>query len=297
MVLNQISMTDDHVDRLIPHEAGVTSHLNRYSDILPFEYSTVKLDKNGDEKANEYINANFIPTPNWEKFNSWIVTKDNSDEHDLNYIACQGPTKSTVEDFWRMVKQENIGVVVMLWKLKEGGRPKWEQYWPDEGKTVSFTKSGISIECGTVEETSSNLYFRNLILTHRDSEEKHTIKHIQYSGWPDHGVPEETAFDDFDTLMETWIGESQRMHTEGKGEKFLVHCSAGIGRTGTLLTLMHILPKIKASADEGTPVPKIQIFSVLRKLREYRYHLVQTDVQYMFIYEYLSTYLKKLRLI
>ena len=297
-VLNQISMTRDHEFRLIPHLKGITAHLNRYSDILPYEYSAVKLDKGEDETANEYINANYIPTPYWNKFDLQIVTQSNCDEHDLDYIACQGPKSNTVDDFWRMVYQQNIGLIVMLCKLSEDGRPKCEQYWPDEGETSTYSKSGLSVTCNSIEDESKNIHHRTLTIQDTNTSESRTLKQIQYSGWPDHGVPKSSsAIEDFGNLIEYCLKESKRMHDEENGEKILFHCSAGIGRTGTLLTLIHLFNQIEHAVENETEIATIPVFSTLRRLREYRFHLVQTEVQYLFIYKYLSWYLKKIKVI
>ena len=296
-ILNQISMTEEHEKLLAKHQKGKTAHLNRYSDILPYKYSVVQLDTSDHADANSYINANYIPTPFCKNFNSHIITNKNCDENDLSFIACQGPKSNTVEDFWRMVKQQNIGVIVMLCRVTEGGRSKCEEYWPAQGEAVSYSKSGIHVACDRDESETENLHYRDITLTFTDSEESIKVKQIQYSGWPDHGVPQESALEDFDKLMEFCTTESERQHGDQSGEKMLFHCSAGIGRTGTLLTLMHVTQGLKAAQAEAKEISMVPVFSTLRRLREYRFHLVQTDVQYIFIYQYLSIYLKKLALL
>ena len=122
-ILDKISITSEHENALIPHEKGVTSHLNRYCDILPFKHSAIQLDNQIDDSLNTYINANYIPGP--------------FGESNL-FIGCQGPKSNTVKDFWRMVKQEKVGWIVMLCKLEEDERPKCDQYWPEKMKKYNM---------------------------------------------------------------------------------------------------------------------------------------------------------------
>lgn len=130
-MLNNISMTDEHEQALIPHVKGETSHLNRYSDILPYEHSAVTLNCEDSPTANSYINANYIPGPYGEQ---------------NEFIACQGPKSNTVKDFWRMVKQENIGTILMLCRTLEDDRPKCEKYWPSEGESLSYDDINLDIK-------------------------------------------------------------------------------------------------------------------------------------------------------
>ena len=174
-MLNQISMTEEHEEALIPHVRGETSHLNRYCDILPYKHSAVILETTENDKNNSYINANYIPGPFGDK---------------SEYIACQGPKSNTIKDFWRMVKQENIGTILMLCKITEDGRPKCEEYWPELTKSLIFEDINLEIKCESDKVETENLFHREFSLYDIDSKETiSSVKQIHYTGWPDHGVP------------------------------------------------------------------------------------------------------------
>lgn len=281
-LLDKISMTDEHENALIPHEYGVTSHLNRYSDILPFKHSAIKLDDE-NQTQNSYINANYIPGP--------------FGEPNL-FIGCQGPKSNTVLDFWRMVKQENVGWIVMLCKLQEDGRPKCDQYWPDENEVLEYDELGFKIKSESELIQSDNLHKREMTLINSETnEEISKVVQIQYLGWPDHGIPNKKQIDDFEVTLNQTLEEYNRIVNDNTQQKIVIHWSAGIGRTGTLLTLLHIIANLNKMVQEEKEIESISIFSTLRKLREHRFNLVQSSSQYLFLYEYLSKYLKKVKLI
>lgn len=282
-MLDNITMTDDHEDALIPHEKGVTAHLNRYCDILPYKHSVVTLNQENDANGNEYINANYIPGPFGEK---------------KEFIGCQGPKANTVKDFWRMVQQQNVSLILMLCRLTEGGRSKCEQYWPIQGETTKYDDINLHVKCEDEKHETSYLSQRDFVLINPETnEEISKVTQIQYLGWPDHGIPEKDELEDFDTLVRHTMKEYNRINEENSDDKILYHCSAGIGRTGTLLSIIHIIANLEKQMKEEKEIKTISVFSTLRKLREHRYHLVQTGVQYFFIYDYLSLYLKKMKLI
>lgn len=280
-MLNQISMTDEHEDACIPHISGTTSHLNRYCDILPFKHSAVTLEQEDGCSTDTYINANHIPGP--------------FDEPNL-FVACQGPKSNTVKDFWRMVRQQNIGLIVMLCRLEEGGRSKCAKYW--ETGDITYDDINLEVKIESSKEITTNLTERQFeLIDTKDNSTISTVTQIQYTGWPDHGVPEAKKLDDFDKVVEYTMEEYNKNKDLENPMKTLVHCSAGIGRTGTLLTIIHILAHIDNYRNQEQTVDNISVFSMVRRLREHRFHLVQTDVQYYFIYQYLAKYLKKVGLI
>lgn len=208
-MLNQISMTEEHEAALIPHIRGETSHLNRYSDILPYKHTAVSLDPNEGTGENDYINANYIPGPLGEK---------------NKFIACQGPKKNTVKDFWRMVRQENIGLILMLCKVEEDGRPKCEQYWPSQDSPLSYSDINLEIQCESDNAETNHLYNREFRLVDTDKNEViSTVKQIHYTGWPDHGVPKKEEFSDFEKLVENSIEEYNNIKDEDNTRKILLH--------------------------------------------------------------------------
>ncbi|XP_069110904.1 tyrosine-protein phosphatase non-receptor type 4-like isoform X1 [Argopecten irradians] len=224
---------------------------NRYRDISPYDQTRVMLKSGG-----EYINANYV---NMEIPGSGIVNR---------YIAAQGPLPNTCVDFWQMVWEQHSSLVVMLTTKIERGRVKCHQYWPDLYETVDYGE--LQITCVKEEDTTS-FAFREFNLTHLSTNEERHISHMQYIAWPDHGVPDDPAdFLDF-------VGKVRQKRT-GMVEPTIVHCSAGIGRTGVLITMETAMCLI----ESNQPVYPL---SIVRQMRDQRAMLIQTPSQYKFVCE------------
>ncbi|XP_052809205.1 tyrosine-protein phosphatase non-receptor type 4-like isoform X5 [Mya arenaria] len=226
---------------------------NRYRDISPYDQTRVliKSGPNGD-----YINANYV---NMEIPVSGIVNR---------YIAAQGPLPTTCVDFWQMVWEQHSSLVVMLTTEVEKGRIKCHQYWPGLYETSDF--GHLQITC-VKEEKSPSFAFREFNLTNVESEEERHISHMQYISWPDHGVPDDPA-DFLDFVVKV------RQKRVGVVEPSVVHCSAGIGRTGVLITMETAMCLIEANQ----PVFPL---SIVRQMRDQRAMLIQTPNQYKFVCE------------
>ncbi|XP_064825639.1 tyrosine-protein phosphatase non-receptor type 4-like isoform X2 [Oncorhynchus masou masou] len=225
---------------------------NRYRDISPYDATRVILrGKDGD-----YINANYI---------NMVIPAARAVNR---YIACQGPLPATCSDFWRMTWEQGSNMVVMLTTQVERGRVKCHQYWPNPGAIA--THGDFQVSCVTEEEQSAFLV-REITLTHLESEESRSLTQIQYMAWPDHGVPDDyTDFLDFVSLV--------RRKREGKEEPVIVHCSAGIGRTGVLITMETAMCLIECNQ----PVYPLDI---VRTMRDQRAMMIQTPSQYRFVCE------------
>ncbi|XP_033762686.1 tyrosine-protein phosphatase non-receptor type 4-like isoform X2 [Pecten maximus] len=224
---------------------------NRYRDISPYDQTRVILKSGG-----EYINANYV---NMEIPGSGIVNR---------YIAAQGPLPNTCVDFWQMVWEQHSSLVVMLTTKIERGRVKCHQYWPDLYETVDYGE--LQITCVKEEDTTS-FAFREFNLTHLSTNEERHISHMQYIAWPDHGVPDDPGdFLDF-------VGKVRQKRT-GMVEPTIVHCSAGIGRTGVLITMETAMCLI----ESNQPVYPL---SIVRQMRDQRAMLIQTPSQYKFVCE------------
>ncbi|XP_021356828.1 receptor-type tyrosine-protein phosphatase epsilon-like isoform X2 [Mizuhopecten yessoensis] len=239
-----------------PHLVGAKASnkpKNRFKTTFPYDHSRVILDKIANDPDSTYINANYI---------------DSIDACQA-YVACQGPKPNTVDDFWRMVWQLNTGKIVMVTNLIEGGNVKCHQYWPDEGKSLSTKHFNISLD----RERSYAFYvLREISVTHKKTKDERQVHQFHFTTWPDHGTP-----DTLDLVLFHRRVTSYRTHLTGQ---MVVHCSAGIGRTGTFIGLDALSKEEKKSGQVDIP-------RYIRKMREDRMNMVQTHEQYIAIHELL----------
>ncbi|XP_054440523.1 tyrosine-protein phosphatase non-receptor type 3 isoform X2 [Pteronotus mesoamericanus] len=223
---------------------------NRYKDVLPYDTTRVLLQGNED-----YINASYV---NMEIPAANLVNK---------YIATQGPLPHTCAQFWQVVWDQKLSLIVMLTTLTERGRTKCHQYWPDPPDVAEH--GSFHIRCQS-EDCTIAYVFREMLVTNTETGEEHTVTHLQYVAWPDHGVPDDSS----DFLEFVNYVRSLRVDTE----PVLVHCSAGIGRTGVLVTMETAMCLI----ERNLPVYPLDI---VRKMRDQRAMMVQTSSQYKFVCE------------
>ncbi|KAF7996520.1 hypothetical protein HCN44_002152 [Aphidius gifuensis] len=231
---------------------------NRYTDILPYDFSRVKLKSIDNDPNSDYINASFI-----KGFSG-----------NQEYIACQGPKEETTYDFWRMIDEKDVKVIVMLTQLIENNKEKCHQYFPTIRET--FTFENISIRCSM--ELDYRPYTQRTFILQKEDNKKKTIIHLHFKDWLDHDVPE-----DFDLMIN--FCNIMRRHMTASPGLAVIHCSAGIGRTGTLIAIDILLQNIKENR-------KLDVFGTVYRLRHHRINMVQRESQYAYIYNCIRQVLK-----
>ncbi|GCC33290.1 hypothetical protein chiPu_0011759 [Chiloscyllium punctatum] len=256
----------------IPHDAAelpVNRCKNRYTNILPYDFSRVKLRSLHNEEGSDYINANYIPG-----FNSA-----------REYIATQGPLPETRNDFWKMIMQQKSCIIVMLTQCTERRRVKCDHYWPFNEQPVGY--GDITIETvfesepsDQAEETyQSEWIIREFNVSYADEIQR--VIHYNYMAWPDHGVPTASATENI--LQFVQLVRQEAMERPGP---IVVHCSAGVGRTGTFIALDRLMQHIQEHEY-------VDILGLVTEMRTYRTSMVQTEEQYIFIHRCVQLMWKK----
>lgn len=251
---------------------------NRFRDVVPYEENRVELVPNKENNAG-YINASHVK-----------VTISGEEWH---YIATQGPLANTCADFWQMVWEQGVNVIAMVTGEEEGGRPKSHRYWPKLGSKHNSATHG-KFKVTTKFRTDSGWYATTgLKVKHLLSGQERTVWHLQYTDWPEHGCPENVQ--GFLSYLEEI--QSVRRHTDSMQDTskslnppVVVHCSAGVGRTGVV-----ILTELMISCLEHNKA--VEVPTMLSGLRQQRMLMVQTISQYKFVYQVLIQFLKNSRLI
>nr|XP_060624218.1 receptor-type tyrosine-protein phosphatase eta [Anolis sagrei ordinatus] len=223
---------------------------NRYNNVLPYDISRVKLSTQS-HPGSDYINANYMPGYNSKK----------------EFIAAQGPLPTTVQDFWRMIWEKDIYTVVMLTKCVEQGRTKCEEYWPNK-QSKSYGDITVAM---TSEIVLPEWTIRDFSMEKSDSSESHPVRQFHFTAWPDHGVPETT-----DLLISFRHLVQEYMKQNPLTSPTLVHCSAGVGRTGTFIAIDRLIHQMEM---ENT----VDVYGVVYDLRMHRSLMVQTEDQYVFL--------------
>nr|XP_056707926.1 receptor-type tyrosine-protein phosphatase eta-like [Euleptes europaea] len=222
---------------------------NRYNNVLPYDISRVKLSIQ-NHPTNDYINANYMPGYNSKK----------------EFIAAQGPLPNTVQDFWRMIWEKSIHTIVMLTKCIEQGRTKCEEYWPNK-QSKNYGDITVSM---TSEIILPEWTIRDFSMEKSDSSVSHPVRQFHFTAWPDHGAPETTdLLISFRHLVQEYMKQNPPTPT-------LVHCSAGVGRTGTFIAIDRLIHQMEM---ENT----VDVYGSVYDLRMHRPLMVQTEEQYVFL--------------
>uniref|UniRef100_A0A3P8V176 Tyrosine-protein phosphatase non-receptor type 9 n=1 Tax=Cynoglossus semilaevis TaxID=244447 RepID=A0A3P8V176_CYNSE len=249
---------------------------NRYSDVLCLDHSRVRLCQLSDDEdeTSDYINASFMD--GYKRGNA--------------YIATQGPLPKTFCDFWRMVWEQMVLIIVMTTRVVERGRVKCGQYWPlEEGRTEQY---GYFLVRNTQIQVFQDFKVSLLELYNTQSGESREVCHYLYVSWPDFGVPKSaSAMLDFrEHVLQRRKDAVQRLGSGWTGPPggppVVVHCSAGIGRTGTFCTLDICLSRLE---DIGT----VDVCQTVRRMRTQRAFSIQTWDQYYFCYTAVIEYAQR----
>ncbi|GAB1610995.1 tyrosine-protein phosphatase non-receptor type 9-like isoform X1 [Argonauta hians] len=245
---------------------------NRYLDVLCYDHSRVVLSKVDEDPSSDYINANFV----------------DGYRHKKAYITTQGCLSRTTNDFWKMVWEQKCLVIVMLTRIMERNRLKCEQYWPVDVNTYE-SYGQFTVENTAVNQCAADYLVSTLILKNNKSGEQRTIQHTQFICWPDYGVPNKAdAFLQFlSKVRALQAGAVQQLGSSWTGHPLgppmVVHCSAGIGRTGTFITIDVNIQRLE---DVGT----VNIHQTVRKIRSQRAFSIQVPDQYVFCHLALLEY-------
>ncbi|XP_063962745.1 receptor-type tyrosine-protein phosphatase delta-like isoform X1 [Lytechinus pictus] len=224
---------------------------NRYKNIITYDEHRVKLNRLPTEPGADYINATFID--GYKKENAFIAT--------------QGPNDATLDGFWQMVYEQRTATIVMLTNLRENNKPKCSQYWPISGELKRYGE--LEVFAREVKEEGS--YVLRMFDVGKPGRTPHRVSQYHYTIWPDMEVPESSQpLLDFRDIVKS-------SNPKGAGP-IIVHCSAGVGRTGTYISIDCMMEMIEAES-------KIDVFNFVNNMRKRRAYMVQVQQQYEFIYE------------
>eukprot|EP00347_Sterkiella_histriomuscorum_P012601 403367944 len=315
-VLQRMTQHKGHVKNLFNSPQMEFMKQNRYNEVLPFSHSRVVLKNQPtiipsdigigyNEDLNFYINANYI--------NSFVRGSG-----EKAFIATQAPIDYTLERFWQMIWEQNTKLIIMLCPLKGPKKEEAICYWVNE-QDVSreFGNKAFELTFLSEKQISPGIVQRKFHLKNlnQPDEPPHLVAQLQNTRWEDDDAKaDEEHFDDIDKMIKK-IKKARRdeniMLNTCRTPPIVVHCSAGIGRTGTVIAIYAILEsieKLQAQAEdlnklevdqsiiEAYPLfrkVRVSVFGAVRKMREQRWNMVKRQVQYIFIYEYLERWIRK----
>ncbi|XP_048015426.1 receptor-type tyrosine-protein phosphatase eta [Megalobrama amblycephala] len=224
---------------------------NRYTNVLPYDASRVKLSMCGNP-FDDYINASYIPGYKSRE----------------EFIAAQGPLSITINEFWRMIWEKNVYTIVMLTKCNEQGEVKCEKYWP------SGTNHYHYISVTTTSETALESWtIRDFGIKNEKTEETRNVRQFHFTAWPDNGVPQTT-----EVLI--YFRQLVRKHMDqySRHSPTVVHCSSGVGRTGAFIAIDHLIIQIERDS-------MVDIYGIVTDMHMHRPLMVQTEEQYVYLHQ------------
>lgn len=271
---------------------GMRKLQNRYANVIPYAYNRVKLSVSLDINQDDYINASWIKSPfDFEK---------------RYYIAAQAPTVQTMHAWWKMIWEQKIEIIVMLTDIVEvvhqvGVIPKADSYWTSPQIIQHHNQNTIQVTLLAKTEIAEHLISRTFELSTTKTHETRIVQQIQYIGWRDHQAP---PLAEFSELFQFY----NFLATKQYSNRILVHCSAGIGRTGTFIVIDLInrlhqyilstdrrLSEIANTLHLSIENPRKLLDELIHFLRNSRQGMVQTLEQYKFIVDFISFYLNSIK--
>lgn len=267
ILLKYLTEDQKHQSNLVKLTSTNTK-LNRFQNRIPYEYNAVSVSKEKSKNPQNYINASFI-----------------TGAQNTPFICAQNPMENTLTSFWLMIINHKISLDVLLSYSFEEGIDKYIPYWPaemDKSLIINDTEHKIKYEIKQSQESTSVIdkYFLfRYFKIYKDGEEIHSLTQLHFNGWEDHSIPISQMRSSMIDVLINQILEDKKNGT------ILVHCSDGVGRTGTLLALFNVITCLMAQKKESVSSPVYNIFNIVRKLREERIGMVSDTSQYQFIYD------------
>ncbi|SPQ97732.1 Protein-tyrosine phosphatase [Plasmodiophora brassicae] len=258
-----------NLKQLVYPRSSKLTKKNRYMNILPYAHTRVVLDQLKQDADSDYINANFVKAD--------VVGSTTT------YISTQAPVPNSVQDFWRMVWEHKSTLVVMLTPLKEKEtvKVKSDIYWPKKVDKCKEFSNGISVRM-TAEAHTGDIVTRMFeVFATANPNDVRVVHQIQYIAWPDHNVP--VSFDSYLAMLDAY-----RTVRDRSSGPVIVHCSAGVGRTGTFIGIDIAVDHLGHIIRSGTPMDTVCIVDMVYSMRTQRPGMVQTKTQYRFMYEFLG---------
>lgn len=268
------SITEDSHHRSTFLSSPSTALLNRHSNIIPFQHNSVPINPSIPlSQASNYINASFITGPNKMKF-----------------ISAQNPLESTITSFWLMIIYHRISFVVLFSYTFEESGDKFIPYWPSQENIPLMVKDSANGNAYKIKLKSHVTIVEKYVIMREfdvfcgeNCEAVLSVKHYHVNCWEEHALPlQQIGFQVCDDLI-IKIDEQVKL---GYNAPVLVHCSDGVGRSGTFIALFIVIKSLMMQKEKNVDKPKFNVFNVVRKLREERYGMVTDASMFKYIYDF-----------